>query len=169
MLYQSASLPRRWLTALVVLLALPGLMGAEIYRWIDANGVVNYTQQKPKGIEAELVSGGPKRRAAPSAVAVLDTPTTAVTASDDAEKPTLNEEQQRILDDLKQAEVDRQAALVEAKALNCERARGVLTNLTKIGRVRVQGPDGTQTVMAEEERQRRISAAQEAIALNCTG
>ncbi|MEM1433023.1 MAG: DUF4124 domain-containing protein [Pseudomonadota bacterium] len=172
MVYQSASRSRRPLAALALLLALPGLMGAEIYRWVDANGVVNFTQQKPRGIEAELVSSGPQRPAQTGDALVVDSSAEdavpALGAADDGE-PTFNPAQQRVLDDLQQAELDRQAALVEGRAVNCERARSVLTNLTRIGRVRVQDPDGTQAVMREEERQRRIRAAQEAIAQNCAG
>ena len=35
-----------------VTLLLPLLMGTEVYRWVDENGVVNYTQTKPRGVEA---------------------------------------------------------------------------------------------------------------------
>ncbi|MEM6708232.1 MAG: DUF4124 domain-containing protein [Pseudomonadota bacterium] len=137
---------------------------AEIYRWVDENGVVNFTQQKPKDVQAEVIGKPTNRR-----VSVAETaPAPAVPlAAQDEQK--LTDEQQRILDDLKTAEMNRQAALAEAKATNCERARKVLTNLTKIGRVRVVAEDGTQTVLPEEDRQARIQAAQEAIAVNCAG
>ena len=33
-------------------LCLPLLMGAEVYRWVDKDGVVNYTQVKPRDAKA---------------------------------------------------------------------------------------------------------------------
>ena len=41
---------------LVLLAAIPLLMGAEVYRWVDANGVVNYSQIKPRGVPAEQLT-----------------------------------------------------------------------------------------------------------------
>ena len=149
------------------------LSAAEIYRWVDENGIVNYTQQKPHGVAAELV-GSSTRRPPPqvtgtTAVATASPAAVPGLTSEAAEEPELTDKQQQILDDLKQAEADRLAALAEARVANCEKARQVLTNLTKIGRVRVVGADGTQTVLPEEDRQRRINEAQQAIAMNCAG
>lgn len=169
---QRSALPRCRTWLLSLLLLLPGLSLADVYRWIDANGVVNFTQQAPHGVRAELISannsvrGNRARGRQRSANDTADS-TLAAVADSETEDQGLLPEQQKILDDLKRAEADRQAALVEARASNCERARSVLTNLTKIGRVRVRADDGSQIVLAEEERQRRISAAQEAIAVNC--
>ena len=159
---------------MVLLTLLPTLgTAAEIYRWVDENGVVNFTQQVPRGVDAELVgktSRQPRARVAEDAVtppAASGSQTSELTTAGGSDE--LSPAQQQLLDDLKVQEANRQAELVQAKATNCERARQVLTNLTKIGRVRVVAQDGTQSVMPEEERQRRISEAQESIAVNCAG
>ena len=44
---------------LLLLAAVPLLMGAEVYRWVDANGVVNYSQMKPRGVAAEQIATDP--------------------------------------------------------------------------------------------------------------
>jgi len=144
---------------------LPLLTAADIYRWVDANGVVNYTQQKPRGIEAELVSGPSNTRAAVAQAPQAQRPTA---QPGSAAQPTLNEDQQGMLRDLQAAEEARQQELVRVREDNCTRARSVLARLTAKGRIRVRGDDGEYRIMNEEERQSRISEAQEGVALNCS-
>ena len=42
----------------LLVVSLPLLMGAEVYRWTDPNGVVNFTQLKPRGVQAEHITTG---------------------------------------------------------------------------------------------------------------
>ena len=152
-------------TALLIC-CLPFLTAADIYRWVDANGVVNYTQQKPKGIDAELVSGSSSSRSVVAQTVQVETPT-AQPESDG--QPALNEDQQNMLRDLEAAEDARQQELARVREDNCTRARSVLTRLTAKGRIRVRDDEGEYRIMNEEERQSRISEAQQGIALNCDG
>ena len=80
---------------------------------------------------------------------------------------TLSPEQQKMLEGLRAAEQARQDEIAQIKADNCEQSRDVLARLTLKNRIRVKGPDGEYTVMPEEERQERISKAQENVALYC--
>ena len=146
--------------ALLVLTSLPAA-AAEIYRWVDENGVVNYTQQKPRDTEAEAIvtSTGAPRAASESAPApVPGSPATG---------EPLSAEQQKMLDGLRAAEQARQDEIARIKADNCQQSRDVLSRLTLKNRIRVKGPDGEYMIMPEEERQQRISKAQENIALYC--
>lgn len=155
---------RQLAVLITVLAALPALMGADVYRWKDTNGVINYTQQKPPGIDAELISAsGQVRPSGPSAAPakLAETPTAPAADSD------LNAEQQKIMADLKAAEEERKIAYEAAKSDNCERSRAVLKRLSAVGRIRVAAEDGTQTILGEEERQQRISDAQRGVAENC--
>jgi len=149
---------------------LPLLTAADIYRWVDANGVVNYTQQKPRGIEAELVTGPCNSRTSVAPKPKAASPE-AQTASSPGQTPqqTLNEDQQSLLRDLQAAEEARQQEVARVREDNCERARSVLSRLTAKGRIRVRDDEGEYRIMNEEERQSRISEAQEGIALNCAG
>ncbi|MAT83374.1 MAG: hypothetical protein CMQ43_05150 [Gammaproteobacteria bacterium] len=142
---------------------LPWLTGAAVYRWVDENGVVNYTQIKPEGVDAELVSGDTGRRKPAAAPA---RPAPAIPAGDSGQ--TLTPEQQQMLSDLQAAEQARQAEIARVRESNCQEARDLLQRLTARGRIRIAGPDGEERVMPEEERQRRIDEAQRAIVANCS-
>ncbi len=152
---------RRLWKLLPVLGALPLLMGAEVYRWVDENGVVNYTQLAPEGVEAERVRPDTGQRIAARPSEPATTP-----AAESAE-PELSEAQQRMLSKLQAAEQARQEEVARIKQANCERARAVLERLSVHGRVRVRGEDGQERVMPEDERQQRIDEAQQGVAANC--
>ena len=80
---------------IIWLLLLPALCGAEIYRWVDENGVVNYTQRSPEGVEAErIVTRGGAPTVAEAAVAEP-----AVEASPE---PELSPEQQAMMQKLQE-------------------------------------------------------------------
>lgn len=155
----------------------PLLMGAAVYRWVDENGVVNYTQLKPEGVAAELVSdsgrrspASPSPRTTPGTGPESDnaTPTTSPVSGQGAGQQALTEEQQEMLSDLRAAEEARQAEIARVRQHNCQQARDVLSRLTQRGRIRVTGADGQERVLPEEERQQRIDEAQRAVAANCT-
>lgn len=153
---------------LAFMVASPALLGADVYRWKDANGVINYTQQRPQGFEAELISAsGQVRSNRASSTTVETVPAPSAAAPLAADGGELNAEQQKMLDDLKLAEQERQEAFLAAKNDNCERARGLLQQLSARGRIRVTGADGEQKILPEEERQQRISEAQQGVAENC--
>jgi hypothetical protein len=146
----------------LALCCLPLLMGASVYRWVDENGVVNYTQLKPEGVASELVRADTGQRLAESSPA----PTRARPTTDPAEQ-NLSEDQQRMLADLRAAEAERQRQVAKVRDANCQQGRNLLQQLTSRGRLRITGEDGEQRVMPEEERQRRIEEAQRAVAVNC--
>ena len=146
----------------LALCCLPMLMGAAVYRWVDETGVVNYTQLKPEGVNAELVSADTGRRVSDAAPTQATAP-----ANDRNDEQQLTEDQQRMLADLRAAEAQRQQEISKVREANCQQARDVLGRLTSRGRIRVTGDDGVERVMPEEERQERISEAQRSVAANC--
>ena len=135
---------------------------AETYRWVDENGVVNYSQRKPRGVEAEVIGSTAPAPATAAAAApqpgVSDTP-----AADN-----LTAEQQEMKAELEAAELERQEQIAKIRQDNCERARRVLANLSSEGRIRIQDEQGNQRAMPEEERQQRITEAQKGIVSNCS-
>lgn len=156
---------RKFANLLLVLAATPLLMAADVYRWTDSNGVVNYTQQKPEGVNAVLISSSGRVRAdsrssEPAQVQPIPTPA--------ADGSQLNADQQKMLDDLKVAEAQRKEAFETARADNCRRATTALEQLSVNGRVRVRDANGEQVMLGEDERQERIALAQKGVAENCT-
>jgi hypothetical protein len=148
-----------------MLCALPLLMGADIYRWVDADGVVNYSQLKPEGVNAELVDSVTGERVVRPAPPPAAEPATGAAGGQD---PQLTDSQQQMLAELQAAERARQAEVARIKEANCQRARDVLQRLTVVGRIRVRDEDGQERVLPEEERQQRIAEAQRGIAANCS-
>jgi hypothetical protein len=145
--------------ALALLLLLPCLMGAEIYRYVDANGVVNYVQQLPYGVTGERV----QTIAGASTVTEAAAPPVAKPT-----EPALDPQQQAMLDDLKKADQARKDEIARIRAANCTRSREVLERLSVHGRIKVTDPDGEVRAMPEEERESRIAEAQQGIVTNCS-
>jgi hypothetical protein len=145
---------------LIILAAsLPFLMGSEIYRYIDANGVVTYAQQLPYGVKGEQIrtmSGAPS----------VSVPATAPKV-EAAEQPPLSPQQQAMLDNLKKTETARKEEIGRIREANCTRSKDVLERLSSAGRIRVKGTDGQEVKMPEEERQARIEEAQRGVVANC--
>jgi hypothetical protein len=142
---------------------LPALMGAEVYRWVDEHGVVNYTQRKPEHVASERLVAGRPGSPQPAAEAPHAPAGAAPAASGE-----LTETQQRMLDNLRAAEAARQTELTQVRQHNCTEARAILARLTSTGRIRMRNADGTEEILGEDERQARIEQAQRAIAENCT-
>jgi hypothetical protein len=143
---------------IVLVVAAPLLMGSEIYRYVDSNGVVTYAQQLPYGVKGELIK------------TTAGAPTVTVSAAGEPPKPVepkLSPEQQAMLDNLKKAEQARQEEITRIREANCTRSKDVLERLSSAGRIRVKGPDGQETKMPEEERQARITEAQQGVVANC--
>ena len=152
----------------------------EIYRWVDADGVVHYTQVAPRlGHWERVTPGGHEgNRRRPT----LDNPRaheSENSASPDAASAEpqkagetdkslrLNEPQQAMQQRLEDQAAERLAELEKRRREDCERAREQFQQLTTYARIRVEGEDGGTRVLGEEERQERIAEARDAIVLNC--
>ena len=146
---------------------------ADTYRWVDDNGVVNYSERVPRSVPAERVT-----KVADSSAKRQDTAASSRTGNSAAAQPPgasagprsqqpLSEDQQNLLEGLEAAEQQRQEQIAKIRQDNCERARRVLNNLSVRSRIRVRAEDGSERVLSEEERQERISDAQRGVAENC--
>ena len=137
----------------------------EIYRWVDADGVVNYTQQKPRDVEAQALT---TQRGAPTRVRNASTASIgqAGDAGAAADAP-MNDSQQRMMEELQAKEQQRQQEVAEIREQNCQKSRRILDDLSAKERIRVRDDNGQERIMPEDERQRRISEAQRGIVDNC--
>jgi hypothetical protein len=142
--------------------SLPLLMGADVYRWVDLNGVVNFTQLKPRGVQADQITTG-----SAGLMVVAQAADQPVAAPGDGEAQ-LTTEQQKMLKGLQSAEQARRTEIARIKGANCEKSHSVLDRLTATERIRVRDNDGSERIMDESERQRRITEAHRGIAENCT-
>ena len=151
----------RRISYLVVVLCLPLLMGAEVYRWVDEDGVVNYSQTRPRGVESErlITEVGRSSNQQPA-----ENSTSIGRFQDD---DGLSAEQQRLLRNLEAEEQIRQRELARVAEGACTRARDMLNQLTARGRARIRDAEGEVRVLPEEERQERIRVAQLEVVENC--
>ncbi len=137
-----------WLVAM-------GLAQAAMYKWIDENGVTQYTQYPPPDRNAEVVAPPPPPAEDPQeARKKLDT---LMQSQDEQDKAAATAEGE-------QATTAEQAKLREQ---NCQNARSNLEKLTTGGRKRVIGADGVATYLTEEDRQKRLDEAQKQIEEFC--
>ncbi|MEM7097138.1 MAG: DUF4124 domain-containing protein [Pseudomonadota bacterium] len=172
--HQDSTGSNTWFTGLLILcillvLSAPyGQVQADTYRWVDANGVVNYSERKPRNIPEEQItrvaSAGSTRTSTPTENP--STPSTNATPAPSTNND-LTEEQQVMLKRLEDAEAQRQQAVREIKQDNCAKSRRALEDLTAKERVRINLADGSQRTLGEDERQEFIAQAQQGIVRNC--
>lgn len=150
-------------------------VSADTYRWVDANGVVNYAEKMPRGVPSDQVTRigniaqKPSSSPAPQVIAsnTTSTPASSPTRSGNQNRENLTAEQQRMLDRLQLAEQERQASVEQIRRENCSKSQEVLANLSAKDKIRVNMPDGSQRALPESERQERIKQAQEGVVRNC--
>jgi hypothetical protein len=142
-------------TLALVIVAVPLLLGADVYRWVDKDGVVNYTQRKPEGVESARLQAASGPRGA--------------TGTADQSPPPAGPGQQVAPSHSALPGEPSPAAVARHRADGCQSARTVLEQFTSRGRVRVREADGTERLLTEDERQERIAHAQRAVTDHCGG
>ena len=145
-----------WVSVLAALLWLAGAgssPGAEMYKWVDKDGHVQYTQEPPPGdIKAETVKPPPK----------VD--------SESAQKET--EQLEKQLGDARegrQKEAEESNKAADDKAFNEENCRRAKVSLAsyQVPNALVQQPDGSRVRLAEEERLAGLQKSAELIKKYC--
>jgi len=131
---------------------------AEIYRYVDDNGMTVYSQSPPPDGEVKVIKPEP----GPSE-----------TTSDETKESLeswLEAEQKRRQDE-KAAAKERENAAAEAaeRRAGCEAARRSLQALQRVGQPLVRDEDGRIRYITVDERERRLKAAREQIDELCDG
>ena len=119
---------------------------AELYKWVDENGNINYTQSPPPpGVDGTTITPPPSFNS--------DTAQSRL----DSRLDTLDKNAQQRQ---KQAEEQQQAkSEMEQQTRICNQARARLTSY-QYPRVNVQGADGASMQLGEDERQREVAKSQ---------
>lgn len=134
-------------SALIVLMSTP-VMAAQVYKWVDAQGVTHFGAQPPEGQQATSVNT--TIAPAPAAIPVK------------LPQVGVDEEQQAI-----DEKVKKEVAAKEAERKQyCEKMRTNLAQLENNPRLREE-VNGEVRRLDENERQKRIAEAKKAIAENC--
>lgn len=134
-------------SALIVLMSTPA-MAAQVYKWVDAQGVTHFGAQPPEGQQATSVN----TTIAPAPAAIP------------AKLPQVGvDEEQQAIDEKVKKEV---AAKEAERKQYCEKMRTNLAQLENNPRLREE-VNGEVRRLDENERQKRIAEAKKAIAENC--
>jgi hypothetical protein len=147
---------------LAALSGLPAAAQAELYRWVDAEGRVHYTDTPPPPNARKSEELQRPRRAAPDAQP-------APAADGDAQQPRTPAEQEaafrkRQLERAeKQAEQERAQKEAETKKRNCESARARLAGLQAGGRITRYNAQGELEYLSDQEIQGSIGGAEQSV------
>lgn len=124
--------------------------GAEIYKWVDEDGNVVYSENPPAGdTQVETITESPKVRSEKALQSLRN----------------LKIKNQKT-DRAKEEQVEARQQTAEEKrvrAENCGRAREMLASFNTRPTVQLVQPDGSRVRATEEQRQQRIAEAQSMI------
>jgi hypothetical protein len=157
--------PVLWLCYCFCIVIFAGNVHAEIYRWVDENGIMNYTQRKPANVDATLVRGTSKPRT--SQISIEENVPVNSDQSEEDTQLNLTEEQQEMYETLQNREAERQEQVARIRVSNCKRSKALLARLTANSRISIRSSDGDQRNLPDEERTQRIGEVQRSIATNC--
>jgi type IV secretory pathway VirB10-like protein len=134
-------------------LALAQPAGAELYKWIDADGKVHYSDQPPPpGAKQQKAPGAP-RTAAPAPAPPGDGKTAA--AAPTAPKTPAEQEMEFRKRRVEQAEAEakrqQEAQAAAEKQRNCQQAMNRVAMLQTGGRITKAGPNGEQIYLGDSE------------------
>ncbi|MBD1601017.1 DUF4124 domain-containing protein [Pseudomonas typographi] len=138
------------LIASIVLAAGTYASAAQIYKWVDAQGVTHFDAQPPAGQNAQPVQINAPQPASPP-------------GDSDGEPAPKPDNQQRAVDASVRQQVQQQQQQTDDY---CQQARTNLAQLNNNPRVRME-VDGEMRRLTEEERQKQIATTQQGIDDNC--
>lgn len=128
-----------------------------VYKWVDEQGVVHYSDQKPQGVSSEELG----IRAAPRP------------SGQSASEPSRLEEQVRKLEEqeelkrLREQQTSEDAAEQERRKARCGQARQNLEVLTNSARIKTDASEGEPRFLTPEEILEQRKVAQEIIDREC--
>ncbi|MDH1008232.1 DUF4124 domain-containing protein [Pseudomonas nicosulfuronedens] len=140
-----------------LLLALaPTVMAAQVYKWVDAQGITHFGAQPPEGAEAAKVN----TNTAPPKPGSNFPPPAAIKST----LPPSEDEKQKAADEKVRQEVAQQDA---ERLKQCDKLRTDVAQLKNNPRIRVDDGNGDLRRISEEERQERIATSEKSIRENC--
>jgi uncharacterized protein DUF4124 len=129
--------------ALILMVLLPAVAHAQLYKWVDENGHTQYSDRPPPaGVKSEMLSKG-KQATVPPPVAPKPG-ATAASKELDLKKRQLTAEE-------KQKEEEQKAKEQAAHQENCDIARARLKTLEDGGRILKYDKVGERQYMSDEE------------------
>ena len=122
---------------------------AQQYKWVDANGKVQYGDTPPPGVQATRLKPPPAGASAPAAAPKVN-----------PEAAFRNRQQERQRSDEKSAKERTDA---EAKRVNCEQSQASLRSLQSGQRISSTNAAGERIFIDDEQRAKEIERTQRAV------
>ena len=142
---------------LAMLLATSAPLASDIYKWVDSDGRVHYTQMPPTNRPAERMKGAAPPANNPEAV------------RGDLQRQVEAFDERRAQRDEAFAEEKHKEEVASIRKQNCETARKNLANLRRGGNNAYMTPEGEVVRLTDDERAKRIEDAKQGIKDNCEG
>lgn len=149
--YKDASTMRKLLITTLLTLACSSAMATQMYKWVDENGVTQFSQQPPTDNQYQRMNVTPPPQ--PTA----PTPQAQTASEGEAAATDTEATQQQVADPEYQAEL----------AAYCASLRERLTTMENNPRLRRTREDGSVERITEEERQEMISKAKADLQTHC--
>ncbi len=136
---------------------------AEYYTWVDENGITNYAERNPEGINAVFVGknrafGRPGQQTFPN-----ETPSTP-DASPNSPPPTIDPDQL-----VEENAAALAAEVAETKRRNCDIGKNNLAQIRAFARIRVSDELGENRILTDAEKEAKAEQARQVIRENCSG
>jgi hypothetical protein len=147
---------------LVLILATVEIANGEeaYYTWVDENGITNYAERNPEGVDATFISSSRTfgQRTLPR----------------DPGRPQAAPAERNPVGTDPDALVNEQAAVMAAevaaiKSQNCEIGKNNLAQIKAFSRIRVTDDKGENRILTDEEKEARAEQARQTIRENCSG
>ncbi|HSU65087.1 MAG TPA: DUF4124 domain-containing protein [Burkholderiales bacterium] len=140
---------------LAVGMAFAAVAMAQQYKWVDANGRVQYGDTPPPGVQATPLKPPPGGASAPAAAPKMDA------TKDLSPEAAFRKRQQERQEAEEKAAKDRTDA--EAKRVNCEQSQASLRTLQSGQRISTTNAAGERVFIGDEERAKEIERTQRAV------
>ena len=140
---------------LAVGMAFAAVAMAQQYKWVDANGRVQYGDTPPPGVQAMPLKPPPGGASAPAAAPKMDA------TKDLSPEAAFRKRQQERQEAEEKAAKDRTDA--EAKRVNCEQSQASLRTLQSGQRISTTNAAGERVFIGDEERAKEIERTQRAV------
>lgn len=151
------------IVSLILFLAIPLIAHGQLYKWVDQDGKVQYSDQPPPANARQQkkinVQTAPPAPATPSQELgkKAEEPKTAAEQDLEFKKRRLKEEEQET----------KQAAEAKQRQENCNTARGRLKGLEEVGRIFTYDEKGERVYADDASREKMIREAQQDISKWC--
>jgi hypothetical protein len=126
-----------------------------IYKWVDEQGQVHYSQSAPASVPAEQMQEAPPPANDPAAI------------RGDLQRQLEAFDERRAQRDEAFAEQKQKEEVARIRKNNCETARKNLEKLRRGGNNAYMTPEGEVIRLTDEDRAARIEAAKQGVAENC--